>query len=182
MKARVLLISILPTVLSIILTAFFLASCSTGSNDLTKSVAGTYVLEGIQINERICLVGCPPERYGEITRSDTFQVAFPVEIYIVESRKDTLLFSGLEGADIPIRHLESSRNATNSNCRPHGNTMPPSLCTYALHLNDKILFDIVTPFGSYAGEGGLSNGELTLTTNYFYRGISVDYHLTGSRK
>ncbi len=182
MEARVLFTSILPTVLSITVTAFFLASCSTSANDLTKSVAGTYALEGIQINERICLVGCPPERYGEITRSDTFQVAFPVEIYIVESRVDTLLFSGLEGADVPIRHFESSRNATNPYCRPHGQTNPPRHCTYALHQNDKILFDIVTPFGRYAGEGGISDGELTLTTNYFYRGISVDYYLTGSRK
>lgn len=145
----------------------------------TDTISGLYELEGIQINEFICTVGCIPEYAGQIMRSDTFHVSFPVEISIVENRKDTLYFSGLEGADQRIRHLDSNRNTTNPEWKPRSHV---SECTYARLNQEKIVFDLLTPSGAYTGEGTLTNGEISIQTNYYYRGTSVDYILSGRKQ
>lgn len=90
-------------IISLISLSLIFSACADGS---LKSISpeniitGTYDLEGTQINQQICMIGCPPEREGEIMQSDTFHVSFPVEIKFYENRKDTLIFSGLEGADV----------------------------------------------------------------------------------
>jgi len=168
-------------IISLIFLSLIFSACADGS---LKSISpeniitGTYDLEGTQINQQICMIGCPPEREGEIMQSDTFHVSFPVEIKFYENRKDTLIFSGLEGADVYIRNLGSNRRVSNPRCLANNNLYD---CAYAVIKHDRIVFDLIRPGGAYTGEGKLKNGKLELKTNYFYRGINVDYDLSGRK-
>ena len=77
-----------------------------------------------------------------------------------------------------IRNLGSNRRVSNPRCLANNNLYD---CAYAVIKHDRIVFDLIRPGGAYTGEGKLKNGKLELKTNYFYRGINVDYELSGRK-
>lgn len=160
-----------------------LTSCSDnsvtpGENEPDDEVSGVYFLEGYKINLEICYVSQFCEA-GEILSRDTVQTSFAVELELVDNRTDTLLFSGLEGADIGVNHPEYNGYAADENCSAGS---PPEYCAYASFQDDSLTFDIASQPGHYYGGGTLENNELSLQTSFRHRGAGVDYVLSGMKQ
>ena len=89
----------------------------------------------------------------------------------MEEREDSVLFTGLEGADADIRyHMDADVLPTPSmtECLSSGN---PDLD------GEKLTFNLSQFSAHYTGEGTLRDGKLKLKTTYGYRGPVVKYDL-----
>lgn len=140
-------------------------------------ISGTYFMHGYQVSMKLCYLN-PDCESGEALSRDTISTSFIVNIEMVEGREDTLLFSGLEGADLSIRNANYSGSAANPGCTSESSL---GYCAYAKRTGDELEFDIGSPFGWYSGRGVLNNGELTLETIFRYRGTGVEYILKGTK-
>lgn len=174
----------------ILLTLSLLPGCSNNSlesEDLKENdqLSGEYEIKGTQINQRVCsppyfrVYDCEP---GEPLESDTVQTSFLVSLQFMEQRKDTVMFTGLEGADADIKyHRDANHLPTPSmtECLTKGN--PDYDCAYAKLTNEKLTFNLSQFSAYYLGEGTLRDGILQLETAYSYRGAVVKYSLEGEK-
>jgi hypothetical protein len=146
-------------------------SVSSDPKEPEDAISGTYFLHGTQVNLRFCW----PQDCGA-TVLDTISTSFTVTIKKIPEKPDTLRFSGLEGADISLRHIFYTGHTSSPYC-VFGEER--SYCADALYRNQQLEFNLGSPFGRYFGEGTLTNGELQLETHFRHRGAGADYFLQG---
>lgn len=171
----------------IFLILSLLSGCSENSTEPTSDeidhISGKYALEGTQINQRVCSppyfqeYDCEP---GEPLESDTVQTSLIIEIQVIEGRPDTVLFTGLEGADADIKyHRDADALPTPSmtECLTSGN--PDYDCAYAEIHEERLTFNLSQFSAIYHGEGTVSEGFLRVETIYGYRGAVIKYSLEG---
>lgn len=132
------------------------------------SISGTYHLEGTKINMVVCRWVPTNCEVGEILESDTLDVEYTIEIERVESKKDTLSFIGLDGA-----------NAGDDKVLPEGCAPGGNLCAYANFDGEEIEFNLSEVSGIFTGNGTLIDDKLTLSTEFQYRGTEIHWELEG---
>lgn len=158
-----------------LLTGFISCSENSVEPEPIDPIEGTYLVQGFQVNKRLCYIGSTCEN-GEVLSSDTLYRSFEISIEKVGFRKDTLLFRGLEGADVNILFNEFGGSTSYPNCYSTRDD-----CAYSKLTGNQLFFEIRSPSRWYDGTGNLSNGTIKLETRYFYRGKEVDFFLTGCK-
>ena len=154
-------------------------SCSENSlssdvyNYSRDSRYGFYLMEGMQVTERGCYASnC------EISR-DTLKTSFLVQVIEVD-KLDSVLFSGLEGADTAVRDMPARFNG-GSPATPNCFDENVYRCAYARKTGNKLEFELASPSGYYSGSGKIAEDVIELNTHYYYRGNGAEYILKGRR-
>lgn len=135
------------------------------------SIEGAYFVHGTIIQYKYDFPW--PQWGGEevILSTDTTQIAFTVNIFLVEDNADTVQFYGLEGVN------SGENNVLRQICDEM-----PSECAFAtLNSNGEFAFFYETPGGEYTGTGILKKASISLDTFYEYRDTGIDYQLTGQK-
>lgn len=159
--------------MAILLTGLISCSDNTVEPEPIDAIEGTYLMQGFQINKGLCYASSCE---SEVLWSDTLYRSFEISVEKIDYRQDTLLFRGLEGADVDISFNENASKTTNPDCN---SSSVNEYCAYSKLTGNQLLFEIRTPFGWYDGIGILYNGTMELETTFFYRGSEVDFFLTG---
>lgn len=133
-------------------------------------LSGVYFLHGTKVELEYDFPW--PQWGGEevILSADTSQVAFIVNVRMVEGKQDTIQFFGLEGA-----------NAGAEAVFPLNCSNLPETCVYAKSATSVIEFNIREPNGVYTGTAAFSEGKMTLNAHYEYRPDGIDYKLQGMK-
>lgn len=150
MKAKLTIVSIL--------LGIALISCKGSVVDsiLKDKNTGTYHLQGIKIDKRLCYVSNICES-GEVLSADTTDVEFDIGVEYLPGTADSLRFRDLERA---------SRQRGREFVKKEGT---------------KLMFDINNTGHAYTGTGYLGAGKISLETTYHYRNTEIDYILTGEK-
>ena len=165
-----------------IVSAFLLYACRENnlpsgglSNNPVEKITGSYYFNGSQINKSMCYFSsfCEP---GEVVYSDTLQVTFELKVEAVYFTQDTVLVTGLPGADRDAVAFDGKFGAAAPDCEPYSWRYA---CPYARVHSDSLIFKILSPGGRYQATGLYNNGMITLNARYFYRGIEIDFNLSG---
>lgn len=136
---------------------------------------GVYFLHGYQVTKELCYAAnCD----NFVLSTDTLKTSFIVYIRMFEHRPDSLMFSGLEGADTNIREFNYTGSAAFGECTSETRAGD---CAYAKVTGSNLEFDIQNPGGYYRGTGTLENGSMTLETEFIYRGVGIEYRLEGEK-
>ncbi len=142
-----------------------------------------YTMRGIQVNQSLCYVSSSCDS-GEVLKSDTLKTAFLVMVTFNSEKPDSVLFDGLEGANVSPRFYSTFNKTIEKSAELRGtpaycdSTMG---CGYARKDGDAIEFEQYTTMGAYIGTGTLGNDRLTLHTQFIYRGIGTEYFLEGQK-
>jgi len=143
-----------------------------------------YHMKGIQVSQSLCYVSssCEP---GDVLKSDTLKTAFLVMVTFNSEKPDSVLFNGLEGANVSPRFYNSLNNKSIEKSAELRGT--PAYCDstlgcgYARIDGDTLEFNQYEPSFNYVGTGTLKNDRLTLHTQWIYRGIGMEYFLEGQK-
>lgn len=162
--------------ISVILSALLVLLTGCGDSfDALEAEARiqTFDLNGIEVHYRVAYAA-PPDTFS----IDTVEISsYRIELEIPADKPDTLHFYGLPGAK--KAYFSHGVNGNYRRCQ-----IPSSpYCDLYARLYDDKPFEmyLVSPGGMYTADGKLENGTLELEGNYFYRGTSIDYFLTGQR-
>ena len=159
--------------ISIIMVVFFsVSNCSENATQPKKeetenTLTGFYFMSGTLIETTY---GFPWPSWGgdeNIISVDTSKIAFT--IYIEETmRQDTLLFTGLEGANTGEQYVFPFK------CDNH-----PIECAYAHLQGNQFELNLLSPAGEYIGSGIFKDDALALESFFEYRSVRIDYSLNG---
>jgi len=142
-----------------------------------------YYMKGIQVSQSLCYVSSSCES-GEVLRSDTLKTAFLVMVTFSSEKPDSVLFNGLEGANVSPRFYSTLNKSIEQSAELSGT---PAYCNstlgcgYARIDGDTLEFNQYEPSFNYVGTGTLKNDRLTLHTQWIYRGIGMEYFLEGQK-
>lgn len=142
-----------------------------------------YYMKGIQVSQSLCYVSSSCES-GEVLKSDTLKTAFLVMVTFNSDKPDSVLFDGLEGANVSPRFYSTLNKPIEQSAELRGT---PAYCNstlgcgYARIDGDTLEFNQYEPSFNYVGTGTLKNDRLTLHTQWIYRGIGMEYFLEGQK-
>jgi hypothetical protein len=142
-----------------------------------------YYMKGIQVSQSLCYVSnfCEP---GEVLKSDTLKTSFLVMVTFNSDKPDSVLFNGLEGANVSPRFYSTLNKSIEQSAELSGT---PAYCDstlgcgYARIDGDTLEFSQYEPSFIYVGTGTLKNDRLTLHTQWIYRGNGMEYFLEGQK-
>ena len=163
--------TLLHSILVVSAMLIFIAGCGDSFDAMKDDVrVQTFNLSGIEVHYRVAYAA-PPDTFS----IDTIEVAYSVDVELPKEKPDSLRFFGLPGAKkaYHAHGLGEDYRLCSSPSRTYCDL-------YARYYKDNTFeMYLVSPSGMYTADGKLENGKLELEGNFFYRGTSIDYFLTG---
>lgn len=144
-------------------------------SDTLGPMEGDFFVTGIQVDQRLCYLGTTCDT-GDVLFSDTVRTSFVMSLRQVPFSEDTLLASGLEGADKGAKILGRGYSAAYPWCTL---AKKRSDCAYIAVDSDSLEIDIIGTGGWYFGGGQIKNDTLRIETRFKRRGIGAEFYLTG---